>query len=149
MMKEKLNKNFRGQNKTNEIPTNELKATIPFQIPESKWQDIFEEENNSFIVNSILNEIISSTMNAICNVYLEKAVYSFVVHCSHIAWLQLFDAMDLQYDLGEDPASIKKYWMGDEEHKPSPVDLLCFKNVEIRKKCQICPSSENYKKSSN
>lgn len=57
--------------------------------------------------------------------------------------------MDLQYDLGEDSASIKKYWMGDEEHRPSPIDLLCFKNVEIHKKCQICPSSKIYQKSSN
>lgn len=57
--------------------------------------------------------------------------------------------MDLQYDLGEDPASIKKYWMGDEEHRPSPIDLLCFKNVEIHKKYQICPSSKIYQKSSN
>lgn len=90
-MKEKLNKNWRGQNKTNEISTNELEATVPFEISESKWQVIFEEESNSFIVNSILKEIISSTMNAIYNLYFEQAVYSFVVHCSHVAWLQLFD----------------------------------------------------------
>ncbi|XP_015186214.1 PREDICTED: uncharacterized protein LOC107071601 [Polistes dominula] len=147
MTKERLNKNLRGLNKANEISYNELQAIVHLQIPEVKWREIFEEENHTFIVNSILNEIISSAMEIIYDVYLEKAVYSFVVHCSHIAWLQLFDAMHLQYDLGEDPASIKKYWMGDKEHKPSPIDLLCFKNVEVRKKCETCSHPENCQKS--
>ncbi|KAI4494322.1 hypothetical protein M0802_009005 [Mischocyttarus mexicanus] len=149
MIKEKLNKNLRGFYKANEISSNELRATVPLQISEFKWREIFEEENHSFIVNSILKEIISTTMDRIYDVYLEKAVYSFVVHCSHIAWIQLFNAMDLQYDLGEDPGSIKKYWVGDNEHKPSPIDLLSFKNVEVLKKCETCSYPKNCLKSSN
>ncbi|KAK2586756.1 hypothetical protein KPH14_011785 [Odynerus spinipes] len=77
-------------------------------------------------------------MDTIYDVYLEKTIYSFVVHCSHLAWLQLFDAMDLQYDLGENSASIRKCWAGDKELKPPPIDSLCFKNVEIRSQLRNC-----------
>lgn len=62
----------------------------PSQIPMAKWQEILENEHASHVVGFIREEIVRSAADAICEGYLRKAVYGFVVNCAYEAWMHAF-----------------------------------------------------------
>ncbi|XP_018340978.1 PREDICTED: uncharacterized protein LOC108747755 [Trachymyrmex septentrionalis] len=82
--------------RTSEIPEEFLPP--PSRIPIAKWQEIMEDEHVSHIVGFIREEIVRSAADAICEDYLRKAVYGFVVNCAYEAWMGAFQWAHLEYD---------------------------------------------------
>ncbi|XP_046753142.1 uncharacterized protein LOC124416258 [Diprion similis] len=66
-------------------------ARPPSDIPSTKWCEILDDAEQDFIVNSIREELICRAMDMLYARYLEKNSYAFVVHCSYLAWMRLFN----------------------------------------------------------
>jgi len=65
----------------------------PYRIPLEKWQEILEEEYNSYAICSVCEEIVESAVDILYEDYLRRTVYSFVINYVRENWIRMFEVI--------------------------------------------------------
>lgn len=129
-----------GKDKTKPAaPQTPVTATeiVPGKFNEGDWNLMVERDNAEEFVFDIVDEVISSTMDQIYRLYIDRQLLPFTITQAKDAILQIIDWQFLARDEGEE-GMVESGWVQDEEPEAAVTD--CWAQGSVPKMEVPAPS---------